>query len=256
MKKIILSAFVLAAAFMSSCNDDTTVDNGNGNNTEEKTCRIATIDDNDGFVTALTYDGENLVKMTETDSSEVVTYDFNYTGGKLMSIVNDIDEKWEMTYTGDNVTKMEYYDEMELIDVFDISYNAEGNPTKMDISSPDGMGTELYSTYEMTWNNGNLSAIIEYEIGENGQVEDTFATNLTAYDDKVNYLSRTPLWLIEYDNYFAYSKNNVTAGNVDFMGTPIPLSLSWKYDADGKAEEVNFSFFQFATTLNFTYDCQ
>jgi predicted small secreted protein len=30
MKKIILSAFVLAAAFMSSCNDDTTVDNGNG----------------------------------------------------------------------------------------------------------------------------------------------------------------------------------------------------------------------------------
>ena len=254
MKKLILSVFVLTAFFVTSCNDDTEVDGGNDNTTEEKTCRIATIDDNDGSVTEFTYDGDNIVKMKETDSAEVVNYDFSYTSDKLMMITNDSNEKWELTYTGENVTKIEYSADGELEDIYDVSYDADGNPTKIDVSFPGDMGAELYLTYEMTWDNGNMTSMSESEY-ENGNQLPAITTDYTAYDDKVNYLSRTPLWLIEIDNVFAYSKNNVTAGSVDFLGTPVPLTMTWTYDTDGKAEKAVFSFFGSSTTINFTYDC-
>ena len=220
MKKLALSAFVVAGFMFTSCKDD------DNNTTEEGTVDISkmylplkiTADD---YTTIYTYNNKGQVtKIVESDGYE---YIFNYSGNQLVEVIN-IDDTYKTTYTftqsGTKLTlnmKGEFNGQTQtdseeltldskgnLINdgYFTYSYDANGNIVKM--ASDDGEEIKLtFDSKNGIFKNLNLPKWISTYILENqtNLVNNTLSVNLTSEDFPEDNFSGTVKYEYNADNY-------------------------------------------------------
>lgn len=198
MKKLVLSAFVLAGLMFTSCDK-----NDDNNPTEEGTVDVTKIYlpskiVSDDYTTTYTYNNKGQVtKITESDGYE---YTFTYNGNQLVEVVS-IDEVYKTTYTftqsGTKLTlnmKGEFNGQTQtdteeltldskgnLINdgYFTYSYDANGNITKM--TSDDSEEVKLtFDAKNGIFKNLNLPKWVSTYILEN-------QTNLVNNAVSINY---------------------------------------------------------------------
>lgn len=178
MKKLIclLSATLL---MLTSCSSDNATDDQSNNDGNSVLLKKSIV----------TYDGES------------VTYNYNYNGNKLVSVVNDGgDSNCHITYTGDLITKMEYGDGDEQTNFYEYDssyrlvtfkmiealddlghketyvYNSDGTISVTEYIGDATTQTELNGTGTVTFLNGEVS-----------QIESTSSSGVSyTYDDKNN----------------------------------------------------------------------
>ena len=198
MKKVVLSAFVLAGLMFTSCDK-----NDDNNPTEEGTVDVTKMYlpskiVSDDYTTTYTYNNKGQVtKITESDGYE---YTFTYNGNQLVEVVS-IDEVYKTTYTftqsGTKLTlnmKGEFNGQTQtdteeltldskgnLINdgYFTYSYDANGNITKM--TSDDSEEVKLtFDAKNGIFKNLNLPKWVSTYILEN-------QTNLVNNAVSINY---------------------------------------------------------------------
>lgn len=198
MKKVVLSAFVLAGLMFTSCDK-----NDDNNPTEEGTVDVTKMYlpskiVSDDYTTTYTYNNKGQVtKITESDGYE---YTFTYNGNQLVEVVS-IDEVYKTTYTftqsGTKLTlniKGEFNGQIQtdteeltldskgnLINdgYFTYSYDANGNITKM--TSDDSEEVKLtFDAKNGIFKNLNLPKWVSTYILEN-------QTNLVNNAVSINY---------------------------------------------------------------------
>jgi len=187
MKKLALSAFVLAGLFFTSC-DDKETEGTDGKVDLGKTYLPLKISTN-SYTTNFSYnDKGQVVKITESDGYEYV---FKYDGKQLVEIVEDDTSNggyktvYTFSQTGSTVTlNMEAvidgqkYEDKENLQLdakgnlaydgyFTYTYDASGNVVKM--TSEDGEATLAYDAKNGIFKNMNLpqwvmSYILSYQI--------------------------------------------------------------------------------------------
>lgn len=188
MKKLVLSAFVLAGFFFTSCDDKET--EGNDEKVDVSKIYLPLKMTSGSYTTNFSYNAKGqVVKIKESDGFEYV---FNYNGKQLVEIIEDsgaANGGYKTVYTfsqsGSTVTlNMEavingekYQDKQNLqLDskgnlisdgFFTYTYDANGNAVKMHSNS--GVATLTYDTKNGIFKNMNLpqwvlSYILEYQI--------------------------------------------------------------------------------------------
>lgn len=227
MKKIalLLSVFALIATSCSSDGDDDT-------NTPSTTT------------------GTQLKKVIETyGDGTVETVNLTYNGNKIVSIISDFGEKTVYTYTGDLITKEEFYFEDVLEDVTVLVYNASQklikstrtsgsvvvvdnftyntNNTVSFTTTSDG-NTEATGTIYFNGNQPYKKVITRYFIDPfSGDPIQEDTVEETTFDNKVNPLANVlgfskiiiylPSFTEGYDgtsnNVLVFKKDNVIQGS-------------------------------------------
>lgn len=161
-----------------------------------------------------------LKKTISNESGTTITSNLTYNGNKIVSIIDDSPEvDLFFTYTGDNITKMEYklndgtidqvdnysYDAsgriISMVSVDDLSdwgqketyvYNSDGTVSVNYYSGDATSQTNLEQTGKIYFSNGEVSKI---ELSENNTIVEVIVYN---YDNKINPLK----------NITGYSKLN------------------------------------------------
>lgn len=141
MKKMIAMAFV-AITMMTSCSDD---DSSNTNNNPDP-------------------NGPLLTKLIETYDGETYTINFNYNGNKLTGYTADGGFEMEFTYAGDKITKMEAFEEGNLVNEHIYEYHPDGKLAKhIEINYFDG---NVYGTKTLFNHNSDSTVYIAIFSGD------------------------------------------------------------------------------------------
>ncbi|WP_300565997.1 hypothetical protein [Flavobacterium sp.] len=194
-----------------------------------------------------TTDGTLVKKIIDTDPiGDVMTTNFTYSGNKIVSAIDDTEETdMYFTYTGDDITKLEYklndgtvdqvdnysYDSTgRLISMISIeptidwgskevyTYNTDGTVSVSYYSGDELSQTNLDGTGKIYFTNGEVSKIERYD---GADLEDT--TTYT-YDTKNNFMK----------NVTGYSKINFAFSTADGVNHNIisensTLNGLWSY---------------------------
>ncbi|MBO6517859.1 MAG: hypothetical protein JJ975_15040 [Bacteroidia bacterium] len=264
LRKLGLFTITSAAVLLTACSDEpanpgTGNGNGNGGGNNTKTCKITETKDSDNATAKYTYDGDNLVRVEENDGGEIRTYDFVYSGGKLTQI-NEVDTAYKLTYTNDQVTKVEVIKGTEPFENYVLSYNADGTLNEVDDFLIDGQDEELFGRYSYTYTSGELSAILNrIDANEDGVLTDTgdfdIDIQILATDGKKNPYFGLPVYLTDFANFLALSKSNVNAFTVNVFGQPIPGSITYTYNEHDYPLESRIVSGD-TVTMDFTYTCE
>ena len=229
MKKIItlLSVFSL---FVSSCsNDDTSA--------------VETPIDSNTIL---------LKKMIVSDGSEVITTTITYDGKKIIKSQSDNGENSLFTYSGDNITKIEYFSAPNILDYTenysydstgrliqftDIDgsvgtketyvYNANGTVSLTIFSGNNVTQNTTVATGTITLQNGEVISRTEiYSFGQN-----TFTCN---YDTKnapfKNAIGFGKTCLKDDEGFFG-ANHNRTNDNFTSLGSPISNNYTFTYNS-------------------------
>lgn len=236
MKKIVLSAFVLAGIIFTSCdkNDD------NVTKTEEQTVDVTklylplkiTADD---YITNFTYNNKG--QLTKIDESDSYEYSFVYTGNQLTSFV-EIYSGTKTTYTfsqsGNVITvnlvgeqNDETLNDTHTLEVdakgnlindgyFIYTYDANGNNVKIEAKNGDGIANITYDNKNNVFKNLNLpnwvaNYLSVYSSGSNNPL--TF--NFVSQEDPEDNNSATMVYIYNADGY----PTKITAKGIDSSGT-------------------------------------
>ncbi|WLD24447.1 RHS repeat protein [Flavobacterium dauae] len=218
MKKIVLSAFLLAGLMFTSCkDDDNKIDEGTVDISKMYLPLKITADD---YTTNYTYNNKGqLTKIVESDGYE---YTFAYSGNQLTSFV-EIDSGTKTTYTfsqSGNIITVNLVGEVNgetLNDTHTLEVDAKGNLIN------DGY---FIYTYDANGNN----VIVEAENGDG-------IANLT-FDTKNNVFKNLnlPKWVSNYLSLFNSGSNNSLT--FSFVSTEYPEdnnsgTMTYEYNADG-----------------------
>lgn len=134
MKKMIAMAAVAMTMMMASCSGDDSESTNNPGG-----------------------DGPLLTKLIETYDGETYTINFHYNGNKLSHYIADDGFETEFTYSGDKITKMEAFDNGELVNKHIYEYHPDGKLAKhieIDYYDGDAHGTKTLFSHN---NNGTIS---------------------------------------------------------------------------------------------------
>lgn len=248
MKKLLTMAFV-AMTMMTSCSDDDSSDTNN----------------NPGG------DGPLLTKLVETYDGETYTTNFHYNGNKLTGYSDNEGFETEFTYTGDKITKIEAFDEGDLVNEHIYEYHPDGKLAKhIEIYYYDG---SAHGTKMLFNHNGDGTVYIAIFSGDqtaqtiaegtgainmvNGNIEsvsivtedgDEFEYTYT-YDNKHNPFKNITGYEILMFSDLQGGVNNVTSetdtewGDVmtttytyNAEGYPVTSSDTWDGEPDGDYE--------------------
>lgn len=248
---------------LAACKDDTVAPgtgNGNGNGNADTTCKLAQTIDTDGLKTTYTYNGDKLAKLVEDDDGEVTTHDFIYDNDKLVEIKENETYSYKLTYSNDQVTKVEGYDEGELSDVFEVEYNTDGTLKVVNEYIQDGAEAVLVARNDYTYANNDLKKISTMiDANDDGVLADTsdivVETEILALDEKINPYYGMPIYFVEFSNFLALTKHNVNAATIRLAGTPYPITGIHTYnDHDYPVRSVITSGDSVVT--EYTYVCE
>lgn len=219
MKKLVLIAVMAAGtlAFQSCSSDD---GGGAAPNPADTMVpkSINTGDGNDIF----TYDNNRyLTKYTAVDGGDVVTYDFTYSGGKVVKVVEDYagsNDKFEynISYPSSTSVKIVVKDSSDNSQRTDnLNIDANGNLSNV--------GGDVASFYE--YENGNLVSIT---------IQNAGGLNIAYNSDlAINKNVKTAGWVYTYFNIFPLSKSqNLISSITDGDGETVNLSYS-NYAVEG-----------------------
>jgi len=253
MKNRLLGLLALTTMFfMYSCSDESSDPTGGG--PDQVSCKLISITSDDGSMSSMTWDGDKLTKITESDSFDTYSIIFNYSGDKLDEIIDE-DDVYKMTYSGDKITMIEesYLGDVEWM--FELTYDGD-NISEVKGYDMEG-GKVLYETYTYTYSNGNVTNMLnKYDDDSDGTLESEITLVVSSYDDKPNPYHRTPLMYMEFDNPLNFSKNNALSAAMSFDGTPLNYNQSIEYNAEGYPAKVTTDITLFGTTVsNLAYSC-
>ncbi len=264
VRKLGFAGIVATMVFFGACTDDT-VDPGNGNGNggggnTEKSCKVTQTIDNDNLKLTYTYNGDDLVQMVEDDDGEITTYNFNYVGGKLTEITENGDDSYKMTYTADQITKVEFFGGTELEDIYEVTYNTDGTLKEVDEFLWDGTDKVLFSNFAYSYANGDLSSVVNLiDANDDGMLSDTIdetvSITVLALDGKKNPLYGLPIYLIDFANFLALTKANVNAATITFFDIPFPVVGTYTYN-DNNYPIQSIIDTGDSTITNFTYICE
>ena len=173
--------------------------------------------DDDNNVVADPITGTLLKKLVENDSDGTsVTIDFVYNGNKMTSFLDTDGDGATITYTGDLVTKIEYYFEntMDQKDLY--TYNTLGQLityVRLDLEMEWG------NREDYTYNNNNTITVVSYNGDLVSQTQNENTHTITMNNGEVSTIidgdgnSRT----YTYDNKYNPLKNITGFGKIAFV---------------------------------------
>jgi YD repeat-containing protein len=258
MKKtnlFLLLTLISGSIIFSSCNDDTDDDPGVNN-----ACKIMSSSDDDGETIAYTYDGDDLVKMVETDSFGSFTTNFLYEGGKLVKVEEGGSTIYEVIYNGSNISRVNIRDftDNELYEYILYTFT-NGVVSKMDLYEidEDTQKDSITESYDITFNGDNLSKVDILELDDDGNLIASGSINVTGFDDKINPFYMFPTMASsDYDDFSFFSKNNITSASLVTPFGTLPFSMTYEYNAEGYPTKMVASALGETTTTTMTYDCK
>ena len=253
MKRIALLLGVFALTF-SSCSSDGDDDTNN------------------------TTSGTQLSKLIETyGDGTVENVIYTYNGNKIVSVISDFGDKTVYTYTGDLITKEEYYLEDELEDVTVFEYNANqklikstrtfGSSVEVDNFTYNSNGTVSFTTtsdgdIEATgtiYFNGDQpykKMMTEYFIDINGNPDQEDTVEETTFDNKVNPLASVlgfskivislPKYTLGYNgisnNVLVFKENNIIQGSSTYTynGNNMPATEVYNDKQDNFDSNIQY----------------
>ena len=226
MKKLVLSAFVLAGFMFTSCDK-----NDDNNPTEEGTVDVTKMYlpskiVSDDYTTTYTYNNKGQVtRITESDGYE---YTFTYNGNQLVEFVEkELDTKttYKFTQSGNIVT---------LNLVGEVNGEIYHDTHKLEVDAKGNLINDGYFTYSYDSNGNNVKVEVEDE--------DSVA-NIT-FDDKNNTFKNLnlPKWVSNYLSIFNSGNNN--ALTFKFVSQEDPednnsATMVYVYNADGYPTKVS-----------------
>lgn len=252
MKKL-LYLFSAIALTLTSCSSDDDSNNNSSNVTLIKKI-ILTSDDE------------------EDDSYWNNTITFTYNGTKLVESIEDDNYKTVYTYTGDLITKIEYFDGTVLDEYELFSYNSNGKLVEYRSIGDD---SEIKFTY--AYNANGTVSVNEYqgEVGNPTLLPGSSSTytftdgELTAIDDSVyvyedknnpfmNVTGFKEIMLPEFaDDYMiAFGRNKMMTSNYDINNTTEGIFATHTYNSNNfpTSSVINANFFgSFTGTVNVQY---
>ncbi|MFT4523801.1 MAG: hypothetical protein ACI8ZN_002757 [Bacteroidia bacterium] len=261
LNKILGLAVVAAMFSLNACKDDTTPTPGpTPGETTTKTCKVASSLDSDGLRYDFTYDGANLVKVVESEDGTTSTSDFVYVAGKLDQI-NQGSYTYQLVYTNGKVSRIDEKFQGDLEGYYNVTYNANGKLAMVDYFYSDGVGDMLTQRYTYSWSGDNISKVVNiYDFDDNGELDPdedyVIEINLTAFDNNPSPTYGLPIYLVDFGDVVALSKNNPTSGTLTIDGTPLPISGVNTTNSDGYTSQSKMTAAGSTTTTNFTYTCE
>lgn len=222
MKKIFAAAAV-ALFMMTSCSDDDSSSNNN-NNTDVV-----------------------LVKKTiETyEDGSTLTSTFHYNGTKISSIHHSDGAETNFTYTGNNVTKIEYMEGNELSQRNVMTYDAEGRLTSLieyvfDETDPWADKTVF------SYNDNNTITTVKTTGDHNSQTDHVQDGTITVLGGNITqYVTDNDTTTYSYDSKNSPEKN--------ITGVEM-LNLSWQEGGVNNITAYNSEEFSEGYTATYTYN--
>jgi len=186
----------------------------------------------------------------------VVTSDYTYSGKKLVQETDDDGVITKFTYTGDLITKVEYFDDLGVLveketfsydsssklisyvrlELFNndgikdtFVYNSNGTVTGSRFSGDLSIQDDFYGTSIIYFTNNEVSKIEEYS-----DVGDLYATRLYTYDTKVNpFKNIIGFDKIQFvDNEALGINHNIVTDDYTDSGLPTPYTTTYTYNAN------------------------
>src|SRR5690554_2629951 len=237
MKKVILSAFVLAGILFTSCdkNDDDT----SGNN-EAVPAKMSSEDSNIEF----SYDNQNrLIKLTDVSEGThgQITYSYStiaeleYNGEELTKIT----EVYNSTYNGNQTSSTTEY-------TFSKSNNTITVYYKMVDDGSTYTGSESLQIDEKGYLITNEDYLYFYNSkGNIVKISDEDTESLFEYDDKNGIFKnvKTPQWILEHffdiGVFFINNPVKYTYKDVEYPEDNETVSINYRYNASGYPIKMN-----------------
>jgi hypothetical protein len=257
LKNLLLAGTVCSMLVFSACTDDTVDPTDGGGST--KTCKVTKTSDDDGDVT-YTYDGDNLVKVVESDG---YSYDYNYVNGELTEIVEDDGSDtytYKITYKDGKVSRVDEYFGTDLEGYYNVTWNADGTINMVDEYVALDPTDMLFSSLTYTYEGGRITRIKEIsDANDDGELkdadDDVLFYNILVVDDKKNPFYGLPTYLIDFTDMLALTKNNINAASLESEGVTIPIAVTYEYNDDNYPTTSTAFAFGDSTVVNMTYMC-
>ncbi|MCB9261438.1 MAG: hypothetical protein H6607_03610 [Flavobacteriales bacterium] len=259
IKKLAIAGVVCSTLFFGSCKDDSV------DPTPTKTCRVSETMDDDGSKTTYTWDGSNLVELSNTDSFGSFKYVYTYESGKLAQISSSSDgsvgDVYKLVYTGSQVTRVDVYDGADVWEYYNISYNTDGTIKMVDNFVVEDPSDVLYSSYEYTYTSGKLTKVYMIQDADDDgvldkDVDDVSTITVSATDGKTNPLYGLPTIYTDFSDIFSLLKDNMNGGIIEFGGIPIGVSATYEYNSDNLPTKRTATVFGETTVTSFSYKCE
>lgn|SRR5690606_6784894 len=218
MKKIILSAFVLAGMLFTSCNDDDNItDDGTVDVSkmylpskivsEDYTTtftynnkgQLTKIVESDGYEYTFSYNGSQLVEFVEKDSGGKTTYTFTQSGTTIT--LKMIGEYGTQKYEDTGILIVDATGNLINDGYFTYSYDANGNITKM--TGDEGEVTFTFDSKNGIFKNLNLPKWVSTYILENqtNLVNNVLSISIISKEDPEDNFSGTVKYEYNADSY-------------------------------------------------------
>ncbi|MEL0649847.1 hypothetical protein V6246_00350 [Algibacter sp. TI.3.09] len=125
---------------------------------------------------------------------KIVYYDeftetFNYDGNKLNSITDNDGYETKITYSDNKVTRIDNYEDNELLEYFTVSYNSEGKLTSYINYLFDIDGNDIAYNQILTYNNDNTVDVEVLRGNFSSQTEPMGTTTYTISNSNITKLS-------------------------------------------------------------------
>ncbi len=230
MKKIFATA-ILALLVITSCSDDRTPNTGDAN------------------VVLL----KKIIEQQEDGS--IVTSFYEYDGTKLLGISQSDGNGANYSYTGDQVTKVEYIENNAVARWADLMYDAEGRVAEMILYGYDEVpGEEGEETVQITWadrttythNGDGTISLVMYTGDHESQTEITDEGTLTVTDGNVTAYSSA-----SGNSTYTFDAGHNPEGNILGMN---PLNVAMQYGGVNNITAASYSNGSAAYSATYTYN--
>lgn len=219
MKKIILSAFVLAGMLFTSCNDDDNITDDETVDVSEMYLpskivsedytttftynnkgQLTKIAESDGYEYTFTYNGSQLVEFVEKDNSGKTTYTFTQSSTTVS--LKMVGEYGSQKYEDTAILKVDEKGNLINDGYFTYSYDTKGNNVKVEANNGDGIANITFDDKNNTFKNLNLPKWVSnylsiFNSGNNNPLTFKFVSQ----EDPEDNNSATMVYVYNADGY-------------------------------------------------------
>lgn len=234
MKKLILSAFVLAGFMFTSCNDDDnkvaeegtvdvskiylplkiTGDDYTANYTYNNKGQVTKIAESDGYEYTFVYSGNQLVEFVEKDNGGKTTYTFTQSGTTIS--LKMVGVYGTETYEDTGTLEIDAKGNLVNDGYFTYIYDANGNNIKVDSNDGDGTANITFDDKNNVFKNLNLPKwVSNYLLGNTSTFNNPLSFNFVSSEDPEDNNSATVVYVYNADGY----PTKVTTTGTDNTGT-------------------------------------
>lgn len=257
LKKLLIVGVTCGLFLLNACKEE--VVTPTTTETTYTSCQLLSTSSPNGDASTFTFDGTKLMKVVEKYQSGTDTYNYTYDGDKLTEI-NQGDYKYKVMYNGNTISKLEIYEDGDLISKVDITFNSAGKLQKAEVYDIDGTNEMLSETFTYTFSGDNCTNMVNSADTDDDGVLDTqydVTFTFSAFDTSPNPYYNLPLYLTELENMMLLCKNNPSKGEILVLSEKTVVTATYTYNATKYPTQISGKTGNSAPSItNFTYTCK